>query len=226
MSTPFPSQQTEVREAMCRVGRSLFERRLVHSTAGNISVRLPQGQGFLITPTDACLGFLEPARLAWVDLQGQQVAGDRASKTLSLHRRIYDAAPEAGCVLHTHSTHLVALTLAGVWREDAILPPLTAYQVMKVGRIPLMPYLRPGDPAMADRLQALAEAAARAGAPIRGVMHERLGPTVWAADPMQAMALLDELEETARLWLMTQPRPEPLTEAQLAELTQAFGSRW
>ncbi len=226
MSTPFPPQQADVREAICRVGRSLFERRLVHSSAGNISVRLPQGQGFLITPTDACLGFLEPARLAWVDLQGQQVAGDRASKTLSLHRRIYDAAPDAGCVLHTHSTHLVALTMAGVWREDAILPPLTAYQVMKVGRIPLMPYLRPGDPAMADRLQGLAEAAAREGRPLRGVMHERLGPTVWAADPMQAMHLLDELEETARLWLMTQPRPAPLTDAQLAELAQAFGSRW
>ena len=224
--TEIRSDVTALREAMCRVGRSLFERRLVHSTAGNLSVRLPDGQGFLITPTDACLGFLEPDRLAWVDLQGHQRSGDRASKTLLLHRRIYDAAPQAGCVLHTHSTHLVALTLAGVWRQDAILPPLTAYQVMKLGRIPLMPYLRPGDPAMADRLQVLVETARREGRPLRGVMHERLGPTVWADDPMQAMALLDELEETARLWLLAQPRPAPLTDAQIDELAQAFGACW
>ncbi len=220
-ASDFPPGQAPLREAICRVGRSLFERGLAHSTAGNISVRLPQGAGFLITPTDACLGFLEPQRLAWVDPQGVQRSGDRASKTLALHRRVYDHAPEAGCVLHTHSTHLVALTLRGAWRVDAILPPLTPYQVMKVGRIPLMPYLRPGDPRMADQVQALLQAGS-----VRGVMHERLGPTVWAAGPEAAMALLEELEETARLWLMTEPRPAPLTQAQLDELAQAFGARW
>ncbi len=216
-----PVNQAHLREEICRVSRSLFERGLVHSTAGNISVRLPEGEGFLITPTDACLGFLEPDRLAWVGADGTQLGGDRASKTLTLHRRIYDHAPTAGCVLHTHSTHLVAVTLRGVWTQDSILPPITPYQVMKVGRIPLIPYLRPGDPRMADAVQSLLQAA-----PVRGVMHERLGPTVWAADPATAMALLEELEETARLWLMTEPRPAPLTPEQLAELASAFGTSW
>jgi ribulose-5-phosphate 4-epimerase/fuculose-1-phosphate aldolase len=100
---------------ICRVGRSLFERGYVHATAGNISVRLPDGQGTLITPTDACLGFPATRRLATWTPDGTQLSGDRASKTLALHRRIYAAAPEARCVIHTHSTHLVALTLAGVW---------------------------------------------------------------------------------------------------------------
>ena len=221
MSTSYPASQTALRQDICHVGRSLFERGLVHSTAGNISVRLPAGEGYLITPTDACLGFLEPERLAWVSLEGEQLGGDRASKTLTLHRRIYAQAPEAGCVLHTHSTHLVALSLRGVWRHDSILPPLTPYQVMKVGRIPLVPYLRPGDPGMGDAVEALL-----AQAPVRGVMHERLGPTVWAADPAAAMALLEELEESARLWLMIEPRPSPLSDEQLAELQQVFGAHW
>ncbi len=216
-----PASQSDLRAEICRVGRSLFERGLVHSTAGNISVRLPGDEGFLITPTDACLGFLEPDRLAWVGTDGTQRAGDRASKTLTLHRRIYDHAHGAGCVLHTHSSHLVALTLRGVWKPDSILPPLTPYQVMKVGRIPLIPYLRPGDPRMADALQALLEQSQ-----VRGVMHERLGPTVWAADPATAMALLEELEETARLWLMTDPRPAPLTPEQREELAATFGATW
>ncbi|MFY8103484.1 MAG: aldolase [Ramlibacter sp.] len=222
MSAPsFPASQGHLREEICRVGRSLFERGLAHSTAGNLSVRLPQGEGFLITPTDACLGFLDPARLAWVGTDGTQLGGERASKTLTLHRRIYDHASGAGCVLHTHSTHLVTLTLRGVWKQESILPPITPYQVMKVGRIPLIPYLRPGDPRMADAVQALVQQA-----PLRGVLHERLGPTVWAADPASAMALLEELEETARLWLMTEPRPAPLSPEQLAELASAFGTHW
>lgn len=213
------------REEICRIGQSLFQRGLVHATAGNISVRLDDG-GVLITPTDACLGFLQPDALAWVDAQGRPLGGSPASKTLVLHRRIYAAAPEARCVLHTHSTHLVALTLAGVWRADAILPPITPYLVMKVGRVPLIPYHRPGDPRVAD-LVADAMAAARArGAALRAVMLDRLGPNVWHASPAAAMATLEELEESARLWLMTHPRPEPLAPAQLDELRQAFGAPW
>ncbi len=99
----------EAREEICRVGRSLFERGYVHASAGNISVRLDDGH--LTTPTDACLGFLQPERLARVDANGEQIGGDRASKTLALHRRIYAADPDARCVIHTHSTHLVALSL-------------------------------------------------------------------------------------------------------------------
>jgi len=124
--------EARLREEICRVGRSLFDRGLVTSTAGNISARLPADEGFLITPTDASLGFLDPGRLARVDAHGLQVDGDRASKALALHRRIYVSDPAARCVLHTHSTNLVALTLHGAWSEDDVLPPITPYYVMKV----------------------------------------------------------------------------------------------
>ncbi|HEY2927539.1 aldolase [Piscinibacter sp.] len=213
-----------LRHEICRVGRSLFERGHVHATAGNISVRLDDG--FLITPTDACLGFLDPDRLARVDAQGEQTGGDRASKTLALHRAIYDADAQARCVIHTHSTHLVALTLAGVWSAADIVPPITPYYVMKVGHVPLIAYHRPGDPAVAERVtEAIASAAAR-GAPIRAVMLDRLGPNVWHESLAAAMATLEELEETARLWLMTQPKPAPLSDAQIDDLRSAFGARW
>ncbi|MBL8289165.1 MAG: aldolase [Rubrivivax sp.] len=223
------SAPAALRLEICRVGRSLFERGYVHATAGNISVRLPDGAGFLITPTDACLGTLEPQRLAHVDAAGRQVSGERASKTLALHRRIYAAAAEAHCVIHTHSTHLVALTLAGVHSDADIVPPVTPYFVMKVGHVPLVPYHRPGDPAAADRVAALIGAAAARGAPIRAVMLDRLGPNVWHASPAEAMAVLEELEETARLWLLTRAassRPEPLSQAQIQELREQFGARW
>jgi 3-dehydro-4-phosphotetronate decarboxylase len=221
----WPTAQDAVRAEIARVGASLFQRGLVHSTAGNISVRLTaaQGGGFLITPTDACLGFLGPAQLAWVAEDGTALAGARASKTLALHRRIYAAAPDAHCVLHTHSTHLVALTLQGVWRNDDILPPLTPYQVMKVGHVPLVPYRVPGDVAVADEVAALIAHARR---PLRAVMLERLGPTVWHDSLASAMALLEELEETARLWLLTEHRPAPLTDAQIDDLRTRFNAAW
>jgi 3-dehydro-4-phosphotetronate decarboxylase len=212
-----------LRDEICRVGASLYARGYVHASAGNISVRLPDG-GFLITPTDACLGTLDPARLAAVDAQGQQTGGDRASKTLALHRRIYAADPQAGCVIHTHSTHLVALTLAGVWSADDIVPPITPYFVMKVGHVPLIPYHRPGDPTVAEQVAQRIEAMHAAGTPLRAVMLERLGPNVWHRSPAEASAVLEELEETARLWLLT--RPAPLTADQIAELRQHFGAAW
>jgi 3-dehydro-4-phosphotetronate decarboxylase len=209
---------------ICRVGRSLYERGYVHATAGNISVRL--ANGFLITPTDACLGTLTPERLAWVDARGMQRGGERASKTLALHQRIYAAAPEAGCVIHTHSTHLVALTLQGVWSAQDIVPPITPYFVMKVGHVPLVPYHRPGDPQAAEQVAALIAAAAAQGTPIRAVMLDRLGPNVWHRTPAEASAVLEELEETARLWLASGRQARPLDGAQIDELRQAFGARW
>ena len=218
----FESQRQEI----CRVGRSLFERGHVHATAGNISVRLPGALGFLITPTDACLGFLQPEQLAHTDVHGQPRAGAHPSKTLALHLRIYATAPDAHCVLHTHSTPLVALTLEGVWRADAILPPITPYFVMKVGRVPLIPYHRPGDPAVAELVAAEIEAARASGAPIRAVMLDRLGPNVWHESPAAAMAALEELEETARLWRTAHPKPAHLSETRIDELRRAFGARW
>ncbi|MBT9490586.1 MAG: aldolase [Rubrivivax sp.] len=212
-----------LREAICHVGASLYARGYVHASAGNISVRLPHG-GFLITPTDACLGTLDPASLAELDPQGQQLSGARASKTWALHRRIYAAEPEAHCVLHTHATHLVALTLAGVWHADDIVPPITPYFVMKVGHVPLIPYHRPGDPAVADLVAQRIATAQAASTPLRAVMLDRLGPTVWHGSPAEASAVLEELEETARLWLMT--RPAPLAPDQIEDLRVHFGARW
>ena len=228
--------ESQAREDICRIGASLFARGYVHATAGNISVRLDDG-GFLITPTDACLGALDPARLARLDAQGQQLSGDRASKTIALHRQIYEAsastAAPARCVIHTHSTHLVACSLQadtaadGELAADAqLLPPITPYFVMKVGRVPHIPYHRPGDAAAAALVAQTITRYAAQGSTVRAVMLARLGPNVWHDTPAAAMAVLEELEETARLWMLCQPRPTPLTEPQIEELRHTFGAQW
>lgn len=209
--------ETRVREEICTVGASLYQRGYTVGAAGNISARLDDG--WLITPTDACLGRLDPAELAKVDLAGNWVSGAKPSKTLALHQGIYQADPAARGVVHTHSTHLVALTLAGVWRQDEVLPPITPYQVMKVGRVPLIPYRRPGDPVAAAQVAALA-------AQVRGALFERLGPVVWERSVSHASHALEELEETARLWLMSDPRPAPLSEDAIEELRATFGASY
>jgi len=222
--------ESQLREEICRVGRSLFERGYVHATAGNISVRLEDG--FLITPTDACLGHLDPARLARLDAHMHQTHGDLASKTMALHARIYDAArafdPGTRCVIHTHSTHCVALTLNTPGAE--LLPALTPYFVMKVGHVPVVPYHRPGAPEAAARVAQIIGHYGTQGTPIRAVVLERLGPNVWHDTPAAAMAVLEELEETARLCFMSsqgpQRTPAPLNEAQINELRRNFGARW
>lgn len=211
------SVEARLREEICTVGASLYARGYTVGSAGNISARLEDG--WLITPTDACLGRLDPAAIAKVGLEGDWVSGDKPSKTLALHRQVYDRNPGVGGVVHTHSTHLVALTLAGVWCPDDILPPITPYQVMKVGHIPLIPYARPGAASVAEQVAQLANR-------VRGVMLERLGPVVWESSVSKASFALEELEETARLWLLTEPRPAPLDAAALAELAETFGAVW
>ena len=218
------------REEMCRVGRSLFERGYVHATAGNISVRLDHG--FLITPTDACLGFLDPNDLALLDANGVQLSGARASKTWALHGRIYSAtqsmSPATACVIHSHSTHLVALSLKNKSLSTSLGPellaPITPYFVMKVGHVPLIPYHKPGDVASADEVENAIRRYAEQGLPLHAVMLSRLGPNVWHDSPSQAMATLEELEETARLSLMVDT--EPLNESSIDELRQTFGASW
>jgi ribulose-5-phosphate 4-epimerase/fuculose-1-phosphate aldolase len=210
-------EESKVREEICATGASLYQRGYTVGTAGNISARLDDG--WLITPTDACLGRLDPAEIAKVDLAGNAVSGGRPSKTLALHRGIYASNAETRGVIHTHSTHLVALTLAAVWSEADVLPPITPYYVMKVGHIPLIRYRRPGDPQVAEQIAALAGT-------VRGVLLERLGPVVWERSVAQASYALEEFEETARLWLMTNPRPAPLDDAALEELRSVFGARW
>ena len=219
------TKESQAREDICRVGKSLFDRGYAHATAGNISVRLDDG--YLITPTDACLGFLDPAKLAKLDSSAQQTSGDRASKTIALHARIYSAtavfdAP-AGCIIHTHSTHCVALSLQSPGAE--LLGALTPYFVMKVGRVPVISYHRPGDPAAALEVANVIASYGTRGTPIRAVMLPRLGPNVWAASARQAMTVLEELEETARLACL-KPNTPPLTDAQIEDLRQTFGAVW
>ncbi|HWI84011.1 aldolase [Ramlibacter sp.] len=218
--------ESHAREEICRVGKSLFDRGYVHATAGNISVRLDDG--FLITPTDACLGFLDPAQLARLDAEGRQLSGARASKTLALHRAIYGAAqafgPDTRCVIHTHSTHAVALSLRAHGPE--LLAPITPYFVMKVGHVPLVPYQRPGAPEVGAEVARLIAEYGRQGRPIRAVMLERLGPNVWHDTPGAAMAVLEELEETARLALLDQGGCRPLSMPQIEELRRVFGAHW
>ena len=221
--------QTRAREAICRVGASLFARGYVHATAGNISVRLDDGSGgYLVTPTDACLGFLDPARLAHVDADGRPIAGDRPSKTIALHLRIYAAArrfdANTSCVIHTHSTHCVALALRAPAAE--LLPPITPYFVMKVGHVPVIAYQRPGAAATAEAVARVIGQYGEAGTPVRAVMLERLGPHVWHDTPAAAMAVLEELEETARLACLAPEAPQQLGDAQIDELRAAFGARW
>ena len=222
--------ESDARDEVCRVGRSLFERGHVHATAGNISVRLAdsEGGGFLITPTDACLGFLDPARLARLDAQGRQTGGDRASKTIALHTRIYAAARRfdtaAACVIHTHSTHCVGLTLRPTGEE--LLGALTPYFVMKVGHVPVIPYHRPGAAEAAEAVAVAITQYGDAGKPIRAVMLARLGPNVWHDTPAAAMAVLEELEETARLRLLSATEPTPLGEDAIDDLRRTFGARW
>lgn len=216
------STESQLREEIARIGASLYQRGYTVGSAGNISARLDDG--WLITPTDACLGTLDPAAVSKVGSDGSWVSGDKPSKTLTLHRAIYDNNPTAHAVVHTHSTHLVALTLAGVWQPDDILPPLTPYYVMKVGHIPLIPYHRPGDPAVARRVAGLAN-------DVRGVLLERLGPVVWESSVSRAAYALEELEETAKLWMMMKDQPgfqdrAALDESALAELRTTFNARW
>jgi 3-dehydro-4-phosphotetronate decarboxylase len=223
----------QAREEVCRIGRSLFERGYVHATAGNISVQLPSG--FLITPTDACLGFLDPARLAFVDAAGQQTSGDTASKTLKLHQSIYQACAAQSapprCVIHTHSTNCVAASLIeksyrGVGGQAELLPPITPYFVMKVGHVPLIDYYRPGAPEVGNVVAQTIASYAKQDIFLRAVMLSRLGPNVWHQSPAAAMAVLEELEETARLWLLTQGKSTALSTPQLEELRTSFGAHW
>jgi ribulose-5-phosphate 4-epimerase/fuculose-1-phosphate aldolase len=228
--------ETQAREEICRIGKSLFDRGYVHASAGNVSVRLDDG--FLITPTDACLGFLDPARLAKLDLKGQQLSGDKASKTIALHQRIYAAATvydaSTRCVIHTHSTHCVALTLrlaasapqTTFPTPHELLPAITPYFVMKVGHVPVIDYHLPGALPAAQAVAETIQRYGEQGTPLRAVMLARLGPNVWHHSPSSAMATLEELEETARLVCLSPAPLSPLSDAHIQELRTTFGARW
>ena len=237
LTTSSALSESNAREEICRVGKSLFERGYVHATAGNISVRLDNG--FLITPTDACLGFLDPAKLSLLDAEGRHVSGDKPSKTIALHRRIYDTSvafdASTRCVIHTHSTHCVALTLAdndqtatrsSFAMTKELLPPITPYFVMKVGHVPVIDYHLPGAVEAAEAVAQTITKYGEQGTPIRAVMLSRLGPNVWHHSPATAMAVLEELEETAKLMYEATHPITPLSANQIQELRETFGAKW
>jgi 3-dehydro-4-phosphotetronate decarboxylase len=204
------------REAICRFGRSLFDRGLTFGTAGNISMRLEDG--WLMTPTNVSLGALDPSRLSRLDEQGRHVAGDPPTKETFLHLGMYRRRATAGAVVHLHSTYSVAVScLEGLNAED-LLPPITAYYVMRVGRLPLIPYYRPGDAALGAAVEALADRH-------HAVLLANHGPVVAGTTLDAAINAMEELEETAKLFLLLQGHSvRPLTSAQVADLRTHFPS--
>ena len=227
------TSENDARQAICEMGRLLFTRGYAHATAGNISIRLSEET--LITPTDACLGLLDPESLAKIDAQGTQVSGERASKTIALHRAIYEQSSQLGiqtnCIVHTHSTATVLMSMLVEQRAGKeLLDPITPYFVMKVGHVPLIAYARPGAPEVINEVTHQMRDYAKAGTPISAVMLTRLGPVVWGSNPLEAMARLEELEETARLAvqhaMLAAPPLKPLEEDQLQALRSEFQARW
>jgi ribulose-5-phosphate 4-epimerase/fuculose-1-phosphate aldolase len=206
--------ENRLREDIVRFGKSLFERGLTAGSSGNISVRLEDG--WLLTPTNASLGSLDPARLAKLDWDGRPISGDAPSKEAFLHRALYEARQGAGAIVHLHSTHAAAVScLHGLDAHDC-LPPLTAYYVMKIGRLPLIPYHRPGDPALGAAIRGLAGKHS-------AVLLANHGPVVSGKDLEAALYATEELEETAKLFLLLRGMPvSPLNPAQIDELRQVF----
>lgn len=208
------ASETQQREAICRLGASIFARRLTPGTSGNISVRVDDG--WLLTPTNVSLGELDPARLAKLDPTGRRVGGDPPTKESFLHRAVYDVRPTAGAIVHLHSTHSVAVSCLADVNPDDVLPPITAYYVMKIGTLPLIPYFRPGDPRLAEAVRAVANRH-------HAVLLANHGPVVAGSSLSAAGAAVEELEETARLHLLLHGRATRyLTPAQIAELREAF----
>ncbi|QDT62648.1 L-fuculose phosphate aldolase [Stieleria bergensis] len=203
-----------LRERIALHGRSLFERGLTFGSSGNMSVQLPDGM--LITPTNTCLGRIDPDRISKLSSTGELLSGDKPSKECFLHRAVYDARSNDQSIVHLHSTHSVAVScLADIDPAD-VLPPITAYYVMRVGRLPLVPYFPPGD----EGLAAAVESQARLS---RAVLLANHGPVVAGADLDSAVNATEELEETARLFLMLRGQPTRfLTEPQCDELRQRF----
>lgn len=202
------------REAICRLGRSLFARGLTFGSSGNISVRLDDG--WLMTPTNVRLGDLDPARLSRLDEAGRHVGGDPPTKETFLHLGMYRRRSTAGAVVHLHSTWSVAVSVLADVDPTDVLPPLTAYYVMRVGRLPLVPYHRPGDPALGPAIEALADRH-------HAVLLANHGPVVAGSDLDAAANAIEELEETAKLHLLLRGLPvRPLSAAQVADVRRHF----
>ncbi|MBS7804000.1 aldolase [Rhizobiales bacterium TNE-4] len=208
--------EAKLREAICRYGKSLYDRGLTPGSSGNISLRLEDG-GWLVTPTNASLGFLDPASISRLDASGRLVSGDAPSKEIPLHSALYETRSSARAIVHLHSTHSVAVSMLPEIDPKAVLPPMTAYYLMRVGATALVPYYRPGDPAVADAIKGLAGR-------YSSVLLANHGPVV-AGDTLEAAVYAtEELEETAKLYLLLRNlNPRYLSPQQIADLTKHFG---
>lgn len=209
------SEEASLREQIAQIGQSLFSRGLTFGSSGNISVQLADGS-MLMTPTNSSLGSLDPARIAKLDANGQLLAGDKPSKELFLHSAVYAERGSARAVVHLHSTHSVAVSVLADADPSNCIPPLTAYYVMKIGALPLVPYYRPGDPALGDAVRGLF------GGHV-AVLLANHGPVVAGTSLDAALNATEELEETAKLHLLLRgSATRCLTTEQVADLEQAF----
>jgi ribulose-5-phosphate 4-epimerase/fuculose-1-phosphate aldolase len=210
--------EEQTRAALVEYGRSLFVRGYSCGTSGNLSVRLPGDEGFLLSPTNVSLGRLSPDSLSRVDAAGRHVGGAPPTKEAWLHLAMYAARPQDHAVVHLHSTHAAALSCRTDLPPDDMMPPLTPYVIMRVGRVALVPYSRPGDTSAAAAIRALAAAH-------RAVLLATHGPVVAGRDLETAVAAAEELEETARLVFLLEGRPHrALTPEQIAEVQRVFGT--
>jgi ribulose-5-phosphate 4-epimerase/fuculose-1-phosphate aldolase len=206
--------ERDLRELIALHGKSLFDRGFTGGSSGNISVRLPDG--LLVTPTNSCLGRLDPERISKLRWDGELIEGDKPSKEAFLHLSVYRSRPKEGAIVHLHSTYSVAVSCLADIDAQNVLPPITAYYVMRVGTLPLIPYFAPGD-------LALAEAVEKAASVSRAVLLSNHGPVVAGKDLDTAVYATEELEETAKLFLMLRGQPTRfLTEPQCRELEKTF----
>ncbi len=209
------TSENKIREDIARLSKSLFDRGFSVGSAGNISVAVDDG--ILMTPTNSCLGFLDPAKISKVSRDGRHLSGDKPSKEIFLHNSFYETRPETGAVVHLHSTYATALScLSDVDPEDCI-PPLTPYVVMRVGQVKLVDYVRPGDEKAGDLIRAL-------GGKYAAVLLANHGPVVTGKDITSAVYAAEELEETAKLLVTLRGMPtRMLTDENVAELKAVFG---
>lgn len=209
------SLEQDLREKLVRMGALLYNRQLAHGSAGNLSVRLDDGS-ILITPTNSSLGFLEPERISKIRPDGELISGDAPSKEYFFHLAVYEERPTAGAIVHLHSTYSVAVSCLCHEQSEDVLPPLTAYHVMRVGKLPLVRYFRPGD-------RALAKAVREASKEHRAIMLANHGPIVSGATLEEAVYAYEELEETAKLYFIIGDRKtSPLNAEQIAEINRVF----
>ncbi len=211
-------EESKLREDICLIAKSMFDRGLTGGSSGNISARLSDGR-LLVTPTGSSFGRLDPAKLSLFDKKLNLLSGDQPTKEMPLHTAFYDTR-KAGAVVHLHSCHSVALSLLPDTDPDNMLPPLTAYGIMKLGKVALLPYFMPGDPQIGKAIRGLAGKRS-------AVVLAHHGPVVAGKDLEAAAYAMEELEETAKLTLMTRGMsPKILDEAQILGLVRKFDVEW